>query len=69
MTTLMRGVLWAVWLIGVGWLWTHGDLGVGGALLIGAMSLLVFLWPHTAGRRRRTELRYVEMGKQPMGLR
>lgn len=68
MTTLMRGVLGLVWLAGVSWLWELGALGTGSALTVGALSLLLFVWPGSASRRRRSALRYVEMGKQPMGL-
>jgi len=68
MTTWMRGVLWLVWLAGVSWLWELGALGTLSALTAGALSLLLLAWPVSASRRRRSALRYVEMGKQPMGL-
>jgi hypothetical protein len=62
-------MLWVVWLASVSWLWLEGTLGLRGALLMGALSLLVFAVPGHAGRRRRSELQYVEMGKAPVSLR
>lgn len=68
MTTLMRGTLWVAWLVVVGWLWRLGVLGAAGATLGCLFSVVLLAWPAT-GRRRRSVLRYVEMGKQPLGLR
>ena len=67
MRTWMRGVLWLVWLAGVGLLWEMDAIGAGGALVAGGLGLAMVVWPWTA-RRRRSALRYVEMGKQPVGL-
>lgn len=67
MTTWTRGVLWMVWLAGVGWLWLGGSLGAVAASGAALLSLLVFLLPG-AVRRRRSGLQYVEMGKEPVGL-
>jgi len=68
MTAWTRGVLWMVWMAGVGWLWRGGSLGTGAALLAGVSSLLLFALPG-AVRRRRSGLQYVEMGKEPVGQR
>jgi hypothetical protein len=68
MTTLMRWVLWVAWLAAVSWLWHTGALGTGSALTAFAASLLLFAWPGHSHRRRRSALRYIEMGKQPVGL-
>jgi len=69
MTTWLRGVLWVVWLASAFWLWHVGALGAGGALAAGMLSLVLLIWPGTAGRRRRSALQYVEMGKEPVSLR
>ena len=66
MTTWTRGVLWMVWLAGVGWLWLGGSLGTGAASAAAVLSLLFFV--PGAARRRRSGLQYVEMGKEPVGL-
>ena len=66
MMTWTRGVLWMVWLAGVGWLWFGGSLGTGAALAAAVLSLLLFV--PGAVRRRRSGLQYVEMGKEPVGL-
>jgi len=68
MTMWMRNVLWLSWLIVVGWLWRAGDLSTGAALAAALLSLLLFVLPGLVHRRRRSDLRYVEMGKQPVGL-
>jgi hypothetical protein len=68
MTTWMRGMLWIVWLAVTGWLWHGGALGTVAALASAAVGLVVVALPAAAGRRRRSGLRYVEMGKQPVGL-
>jgi len=68
MAILVRILLWVVWLAGVGWLWHAGKLGTATSLALGAVSLIVFAWPGSVARRRRSELRYVEMGKEPTGL-
>ncbi|RST49169.1 hypothetical protein [Variovorax sp. MHTC-1] len=68
MTTLTRWVLWVAWLATVSLLWLAGALGIGSALATGVASLLLFAWPGHSHRRRRSELRYIEMGKQPVGL-
>ena len=66
MTTWMRMVLWVAWLAAVSWVWHEGVLGGASALAASALSLVLFI--PTTHRRRRTALRYVEMGKQPVGL-
>ena len=68
MTTWMRGMLWVVWLASAAWLWHVGAIGAGGALGAGLLSLVLLLWPGATGRRRRSQLQYVEMGKEPVGL-
>ncbi|RZL89795.1 MAG: hypothetical protein EOP82_18030 [Variovorax sp.] len=68
MTTWMRMVLWVAWLVTVSWFWHGGVLGTASALAASALSLVLFVWPPATHRRRRTALRYVEMGKQPVGL-
>jgi hypothetical protein len=68
MTTLMRGVLLVLWLGGVSWLWHAGMLGYAGALVSVALGVAVLAWPLASNRRRRSTLRYIEMGKQPVGL-
>ncbi|MDM0012222.1 hypothetical protein QTH87_07200 [Variovorax sp. J22P168] len=53
----------------MGWLWMVGALGavaVGVAALAGLVVLA--LRPGAWHRRRRSGLRYVEMGKAPVGL-
>ncbi|WP_286608102.1 hypothetical protein [Variovorax jilinensis] len=58
-----------VWLVALGWLWMVGALGavaVGVAALAGLVVLA--LRPGAWHRRRRSGLRYVEMGKAPVGL-
>lgn len=67
MMTWMRGVLLLVWLASVGLFWEMNAIGTGGALAASALGLAAAVWPWTA-RRRRSALRYVEMGKQPVGL-
>jgi len=70
MATLLRVVLWMVWSGGMGWLWHTQGLGAGMALAGCALGLVLFAWPGTTARRRRgRELRYVEIGKQPMTVR
>ena len=68
MTTWMRGMLWIVWLAVTGWLWHDGAFGAAAALALAAVGLVAVALPATASRRRRSGLRYVEMGKQPVGL-
>lgn len=68
MTIWLRSVLWVVWLAGVGWFWHGGGLGTAAALVAALPSLGLFVLPGTVHRRRRSDLRYVEMGKQPVGL-
>jgi hypothetical protein len=70
MATLLRVVLWLVWSGAMGWLW-HAQALSGGMALTGcALGLVLFAWPGTTARRRRgRELRYVEIGKQPMTVR
>lgn len=67
MTTWVRWMLWMAWLAASLWLWRTGVLGTGGALVFAAASMLLFAFPGTVHRRRRSALRYIEMGKQPMG--
>jgi hypothetical protein len=56
-----------VWLAAVGWLLVGGSIGTGAALASALLSLLLFALPGSV-RRRRSGLRYVEMGKEPVGL-
>jgi hypothetical protein len=67
MTTWLRGVLWLVWLTCTSFLWHVGALGTGAALAGYLLSGLLLLWPGAVGRRRRSALQYVEMGKEPVG--
>jgi hypothetical protein len=70
MTTLLRVALWILWCGAMGWLWWAQYLGAGLALASCALGLILFAWPGTTARRRRgRELRYVEIGKQPMTVR
>jgi hypothetical protein len=68
MTTFMRWMLWFAWLAASAWLWRAGVMGVGSALMVASASLLLFAFPASVHRRRRSALRYIEMGKQPVGL-
>ena len=67
MTTFMRWVLWFAWLAASAWLWRTGVMGAGSALMFATASLLLFAFPVSVHRRRRSALQYIEMGKQPMG--
>jgi len=71
MATLFRLFVWLAWLAAAGWLWHGGRLGTASALALGALSLVVFAWPGSVARRRHAggELRYVEVGKEPIDLR
>ena len=68
MANLTRWVMFVVWLAVVGWLWHAGTAGTSMAVAMSVLSLLVFAWPAHGHRRRRSALRYIEMGKQPVGL-
>lgn len=68
MTTWMRGALWLVWLAVAALLWRVGALGTGAAVAAGLLSVVVLLWPSAASRRKRSDLQYVEIGKEPVGL-
>ena len=68
MTTWMRWVLLVAWLATVGWLWSAGALGIANSVILGLASLVLFAMPAAPARRRRSALRYIEMGKQPVGL-
>ncbi len=67
MTTLTRWVVWVAWLATVSLFWGANFFGAGTALALSAAGLALFAWPGHSHRRRRTALRYIEMGKQPMG--
>ena len=67
MTTWLRGALWLVWLTMAAVLWHMGALRTGTALGAGLLSMLLLVWPSAAGRRKRSSLQYVEMGKEPVG--
>jgi len=71
MTTLIRLILWLCWAGMVAWLWQQQIFGAGSALAATALGLAVFAWPSggRARRRRMRSLRYVEVAKQPIGLR
>ncbi len=66
MATLLRIVLSIAWTAGIGWLWRDGALGTGSALLALALGLALSAWRFGPARRRRSELRYVQMAKQPV---
>lgn len=66
MATLVRIVLWLVWAIGIGWLWHEGMLGAASALAALAAGSALAVWRGVPVRRKRSELRYVQMGKQPV---
>lgn len=67
MTTPLRLVLWIVWCGAMGWLWWAHWMSTGPALTACALGLVLFAWPASTARRRRSgELRYVEMAKQPI---
>ena len=68
MAILVRILLWLAWVASVGWLWHAETLGTATSLALGALSLVVFAWPGSIARRRSSELRYVDMGKEPAGL-
>ncbi|VTU30541.1 MULTISPECIES: hypothetical protein [unclassified Variovorax] len=68
MTTWMRGVLLVIWLAGVSWLWHAGVLGSAATLAAFALGFAALAWTSTWSRRRRSALRYIEMGKQPVSL-
>jgi hypothetical protein len=68
MTTLIRGVLLVLWLAGVSWLWLAGALSPSAALLSLALGVALLAWPLASSRRRRSALRYIEMGKRPVSL-
>jgi len=66
MALLVRWVLWLAWAAGVFWTWRTGVLGLSGALVALAAGCALAAWHVGPPRRRRSELRYVEMGKQPV---
>ena len=66
MATLVRIVLWMAWSLAIGWLWREGSLGVMSALAAFGLGTALAAWRAGPGRRRRNELRYVEMAKQPV---
>ena len=67
MTTPLRLVLWIVWCGAMGGLWWAQWIGLGPVLAACALGLVLFAWPVSTARRRRSgELRYVQMAKQPM---
>jgi beta-lactamase superfamily II metal-dependent hydrolase len=69
MAILVRILLWLAWVASVSWLWHAGTLGTATSLALGALSLVVFAWPASIARRRSSsELRYVDVGKEPAGL-
>ena len=68
MTGWMRGGLLMVWLAALGWLWMAGALGTLSVVAAASLGLVLALRPGAWHRRRRSGLRYVEMGKAPVGL-
>ena len=67
MATPLRLVLWIVWCGAMGTLWWMHWMSTGPALAAGALGLVLFAWPGSTARRRRSgELRYIELAKQPM---
>lgn len=67
MATPLRLVLWIVWCGAMGWLWWAQWMSTGLALTACALGLVLFAWPGSTARRRRSgELRYVELVKQPI---
>jgi hypothetical protein len=67
MAILSRILLWLAWLFVVGWFWHADRFGTATAIALAALSLVVFAWPGSIVRRRHGELRYVDMGKEPVG--
>ena len=66
MATLVRIVLWMVLTVGIGWLWREGSLGAVSALTAFGLGCALTAWRIGPARRRRSELRYVQMAKQPV---
>lgn len=66
MATLLRLVLWMLWAAGIGWLWREGSVGASGALAALALGTALAAWRAGPARRKRSELRYVRMGKLPV---
>ena len=66
MLTLVRIVAWMVCAVDLGWLWRDGSLGAGSALAALALGSALAVWRAGPARRKRSELRYVQMGKQPV---
>jgi hypothetical protein len=66
MMTWVRWMVWMAWLAASAWLWRTGVLSAGSALMFAAASFLLFAFPGTVHRRRRSALQYIEMGKQPV---
>jgi hypothetical protein len=66
MALLLRWVLWLTWAACVGWSWRTGALGPSGALVALALACALAAWRAGPPRRRRSALRYIEMGKQPV---
>ena len=68
MALIVRWVLCAVWMAGAGWMWQGGALGFGTALVLAAPAALLLFWPSASLRRRRSELQYVHMAKEPVAV-
>ena len=66
MALLLRWVSWLAWAAVVLWSWRAGMLAPSGALVALAVACALSAWRAGPPRRRRSALRYVEMGKQPV---
>jgi len=66
MALLFRWVLWLAWAVCVFWSWRTGVLGASGALVALAAACALGAWRAGSPRRKRSALRYIEMGKQPV---
>lgn len=66
MTTWMRWTLLVTWFAAMAGLW-YASLG-GIAPAVGAAGAALLVLRRMLVRRRRSELRYVELVKQPIGL-
>lgn len=66
MAILLRFVFWLLCAASVGWLWRQGWVGGTGALVALAFGTALTLWRFGPVRRKRSALRCVQMGKQPV---
>ena len=66
MATLLRWIFGLAWAAGAGLLWHAGALGVGWALALAVPGLVLLARP--LSRRRRGDLQYVHMTKEPVAV-